>query len=141
MSVSEQLDDVYELVQCPERTISLRAFDVLAAFPEETLADFLQRDDYQRTKRIVEIFAASGAVNVGILETLIVLANSETGAEILATDAKASRKLYSLASHGDPLTFVLPLTQVSRNAPAAIHKTLFTTFGNYFTLLEGALTA
>ena len=135
MSLSEQLDDVYALVQS-EQTIALRAFDVLAAFPEETLTDFLRRDDYARAKRIVEIFAASNAVNVGLLETMIVLAATEQGAELVAANAKVVRKLHSLAAHGDPLTFILPLTQVSRMAPSTLHATLFAEHSNYFTLLE-----
>ncbi|KAI6189497.1 Muscle M-line assembly protein unc-89 [Aphelenchoides bicaudatus] len=48
---------------------------------------------------------------------------------------KVMQRLYSLAKAGDPVKFILPLTQISRMAPEETHKTLFKLHGNYLKLL------
>ncbi|KAI6200221.1 Muscle M-line assembly protein unc-89 [Aphelenchoides besseyi] len=137
----QQLDDVFELLQSRDRTVALNAFDVFCRFPDELLTDFLRRDDFERVKTIVKIFANISMVNVGILETMIVVAQTERGAELVAQNEKVVKKLFSLAKSGDPLKFVLPLTQTSRMAPKALHEMLFRLNGNYFTLLEETFNA
>ncbi|KAI6225469.1 Muscle M-line assembly protein unc-89 [Aphelenchoides fujianensis] len=141
MSLSEQLDDVFELLQSRDPKLALSAFDVFAKFPDELVADFLRRDDHQRARRIVELFAGMPMVNVGLLETVVLLAQTEAGARLVAANEKVVQKLFALAKSGEPLAFVLPLTQISRMAAAEVHATLHKLNGNYFSLLEDTFNA
>ncbi|KAI6213934.1 hypothetical protein M3Y94_00210000 [Aphelenchoides besseyi] len=137
----EQTEKQEQLMQSRDRTVALNAFDVFCRFPDELLTDFLRRDDFERVETIVKIFANISMVNVGILETMIVVAQTERGAELVAQNEKVIKKLFSLAKSGDPLKFVLPLTQTSRMAPKALHEMLFRLHENYFTLLEETFNA
>jgi hypothetical protein len=138
MSLSEQLDEVFELLKSGGgENVILRAFDVFAQFPEELVSDFLRREDCENAKVIVNVFASMQKVNIGMLESLVMLAGNERCAEIAAGNEKVVRKLYSLAAHGDPIRFVEALLQVSRMAPVTLHEQLFKLNGDYFKLLTG----
>lgn len=115
MSLSENLDDVFELIKKKDQSISLQAFDLFCMFPHELINDFLRRDDFANAKILVEIISTIRMVNEGFLETIIILASNEPCAQLAAEDEKVMRRLFSLAKKGEPLKFILPLTQVGFN--------------------------
>jgi hypothetical protein len=135
--LSENLEDVFEMIKKRDQTISLQAFDLFCLFPPELINDFLRRDDFANAKALIDVIALSRMVNEGYLQSIVLLASNEQCAELVAANDKVVQRLYSMAKHGDPLQFVLPLTQVSRMAAETTHKTLFKLQGNYVNLLTG----
>lgn len=112
MSLSENLDDVFELLKKRDQTISLQAFEIFSMFPHELINDFLRRDNFANAKELIEVFSSVRMVNEGFLESLIIFASNEPCAKMAAENEKVMQRLYSLAKMGDPIKFVLPLTQV-----------------------------
>jgi len=141
MSLSENLDDVFEMIKKRDQTISLQAFDIFCMFPHELINDFLRRNDFANARMLVDVISSVRMVNEGLLESIILLASNEQCATLVAENEKVIQRLYSLAKHGDPLKFVLPLTQVSRMAAETTQKTLFKLQGNYISLLTETFNA
>jgi hypothetical protein len=112
MSLSENLDDVFELIKRKDQTISLQAFEIFSHFPHELLNDFLRRDNFANAKTIVDVISSTSMVNEGLLESIVIVASNEPCARLVAENEKVMQRLYSLAKHGDPVKFILPLTQV-----------------------------
>lgn len=134
---TEDLDDVFGLMKNRDQTISLQAFDLFCVFPTTLINEFLHKNEFENAKALVNIISSIRMVNEGLLNTIIILASDENCANFVAENDNVMQRLFSLAKNGDPIKFVLPLTQVSRMVPQTTHKTLFKLRQNYFSLLTG----
>ncbi|CAD5221995.1 unnamed protein product [Bursaphelenchus xylophilus] len=134
--MAQYLDDLFELIHHPTKQVALKAFDIMLKMNEDQLRSGLLADNAKKAKEFFTYFSKLDIVTESVLDVLTEATGTPELAKLAVNEDKLVRKVLALARHGETKEFVLPMTQISRNAPNEFHQKLYSLVGNYNNLLH-----
>ncbi|CAD5216038.1 unnamed protein product [Bursaphelenchus okinawaensis] len=134
--MAQYLDDLFDLIHHPTKQVALKAFDIMLKMNEDQLRNGLAANDSKKAKQLFAYFSNLDVVTESVLDVITEAMGTPELAKLACTEEKLVRKVLALARHGETKEFVLPMTQISRNAPEEFHRKLYSLVGNYNNLLH-----